>query len=125
KGFDDCVTWGWSSFGLKALLEHGFVVGFGCTLRVGARQLIAERVTDKPRGSFEPSIEKDRSRDCFKHVREQCILLSPAALLFATTESHEVAQVKHLRSLSQRWGADEAVLHTRQFTFGATRIRVA
>src|SRR5688500_11144922 len=96
---------------LETLLEHSFVVGFGSTQRVGAFELIPQCITDKFSRPFQTAVEKNCSRDCFKHVSQQGILMTPATLLFAASKTKEVAEVKFLRSLRECWGTDEAMLH--------------
>src|SRR5215216_2861163 len=111
EGFDHRVPRRGSSFSLETLLEHRLIVCLGRRQRVSAFQLISEGITDKPGCGFKSSIEKDRSRDRFKHIGEQCVLLAPTTLLFAASKTKEVAQVQLLRSLRQSRRADESMLH--------------
>src|SRR5689334_13273913 len=95
-GFDYCVAGRGASFSLKALLEHCFVVSLSCGQWIGALEFIPQRVTNKTGRGYKPAVEKDRSRDRFKYVREECILLAAATLLFATPESQEFAEIQLL-----------------------------
>src|ERR1044072_1108012 len=125
QGFDYRVARRRAAFSLKLLLEHRLIVCFGCSQRVSAFQLIPQRITDKTSRCFETAVEKYRSRDRFKHVSQQCVLMAPAALLFTPSETKEVAEVQLLRSLGQRRRTDKAMLHSRQLAFSPAGIRAA
>ena len=93
KRFDYVVTRRRSSRGLQTFLEHRFVIRFRSTQRIRTGEFVSQRITDKTRGCFESTVEKDRTRDRFKHIGEQGILLATATLLFPTSESQKVAEV--------------------------------
>ena len=125
EGFDHRVPRGGSSFSLETLLEHRFVVCFRRAQRVSAFQLVSEGITDKTGCGFKSAVEKDSSGDRFKHVRQQCILLAPTTLLFATSKTEKIAEVQFLRGLCESRRTDESMLHARQLAFSTAGIRTA
>src|SRR5262249_6097383 len=123
EGFDYCITRRRPAGGLQTFLQHRFVVGFRCCQRIGAFQLIAERITNKPGSGFETTVQEDRSGGGFEYICQQGILLSATALFFAPSESKKLAKVQFERSLSKCRRAHESMLHARQFTFSAGWVR--
>src|ERR1051325_986524 len=122
KGFDYCVTRSRPSFSLESLLEHRLVISLRRRQRVRACQLVSQGVTNKTRCGFQTAIQKDRTGDRFKHVRQQSILLPATTLLFSTSEAQKLAQLQSLGSIGQRRSTHETMLHARQFTLGAAGI---
>ena len=82
-------------------------------------------MTDETSRRFQSAVPKNRAGNCFEHVGEQRVLLSAATLLFSASEPKKLAQGQTLRRLRQRRRTDQAVLHSRQLTFGAARITPA
>ena len=93
EGFDYCVTRSRASFSLQALLKHGFIVRLRGGKRISAFQLIPQRITNKTSRRFKSPVQKYRAGDRFKHVRQQSIFMSTAALLFTASEAQKLAEV--------------------------------
>src|SRR5690348_7889657 len=94
--FDHCVTRRGATFSLKFLLQHRFVIGLRGTERIGRLQFRAECATNKLRCRVQTAVEKNRTRDRFEDIREQCVLLAAATLLFTAPETQEVAELQRL-----------------------------
>src|SRR5690242_7125455 len=122
---DHCVAGRGAAFRLQLLLQHRFVIRFRGAQRIGGFELGPERTTNKLRRCLKSAVGEDRARDRFENVREQRVLVPATALLFTASEAQEVAELQTLRGFGEGRRAYETMLHPRELTFSAGRIRVA